>query len=54
MTSESVMGARSAQPQPTPSKCKIGNSIASTMNVIGMQKLRNRKGRFMYLNPQGE
>jgi len=26
------------------------NSIASTMNVIGMQKIRGRKGRFMYMN----
>jgi len=37
-------------PEPEPSKCKWGNSVANAMNLICMQKLRDRKGRFMYMN----
>jgi hypothetical protein len=38
-------------PIPTPSECKFGNSIATGMNQLFLQKLRGRKGRFFYLNP---
>jgi hypothetical protein len=36
---------------PTPSSCKAGNAVAKAMNIIGLQKLRKRKGRFMYMDP---
>lgn len=35
---------------PTPSSCKVGNTIAKAMNTIFLQKLRRRKGRFAYMN----
>ena len=34
------------------SKCKWGNAVAATMNVVMLQSLRGRKGRFMYMNPE--
>jgi hypothetical protein len=37
-------------PIPTPSTCKYGRAIADTMNVFFMQKLRHRRGRFIYAN----
>lgn len=37
-------------PVPTPSSCKWGKSIASAMNIIFLQNLRQRKGRFAYMN----
>jgi hypothetical protein len=38
-------------PGPTPSPCRYGNAVASALNVAFMQKARNRRGRFYYLNP---
>ena len=38
-------------PGPTPSTCKWGRAVAATMNVIFLQKLRGRRGRFTYVNP---
>lgn len=34
---------------PSPSKCKVGNGIAKTLNIYS--KLAHRQGRFYYLNP---
>jgi hypothetical protein len=35
----------------TPSSCSLGNGIAAVMNILTMQKLRGRKGQFIYANP---
>jgi hypothetical protein len=35
---------------PVSSNCKIGNTIVKILNIVFLQKLRNRKGRFMYMN----
>jgi len=32
--------------------CKWGNAVAATMNVVMLQSLRGRRGRFMYMNPK--
>lgn len=39
-----------SKPPITQSTCIFGNTIAAIMNVMFMQKLRNRKGRFAYVN----
>ncbi len=38
-------------PVPTPSPCKWGKAVAATANIIFLQKLRKRKGRFAYIDP---
>ena len=40
----------SDNPQPAPSRCKVGNGIAKGLNLV--QGVRGRRGRFYYLNPQ--
>ena len=37
-------------PEPTPSKCRWGNTVVKIMNMVCMQELRGRRGRFYYLN----
>jgi hypothetical protein len=44
-----VFDPGTAPPTPTPSTCKFGNGVASFLNIF--QKVRNRRGRFYYLNP---
>lgn len=36
-------------PTPTPSKCKVGNAVAKTLNLYS--QTAKRQGRFFYLNP---
>ncbi len=38
-------------PPPSPSPCKWGKATAAVLNIIFLQKLRGRKGRFCYMNP---
>jgi hypothetical protein len=37
-------------PTPRPSSCKWGKAVAATMNMVTLQSLRGRRGRFTYMN----